>query len=934
MNDVSVERAADVLLSDGTTVHLRPIRPDDADRIVALHSRFSERTRYLRYFSAYPRIPQRDLDRFVNVDHHDREAFVVEHAGELIAVGRYERLGAGSHQAEVAFVVEDAHQGRGIGSVLIEHLVAAADTEGITEFEADVLPVNQAMLRVFMAAGFHIERQFADGVVHLWFPIKATPDSLRVQQDREQRAEARSIARLLTPRVVAVYGARAGGSGIGAALLSHLKGAGFAGELVPVHPTAPMVGGLPAVSSLGGTAGADLAVIAVPAESVPAVVADCAAAGVHGLVIVSAGFAESGPAGAQAQAALLRAVREHGMRLVGPNCLGVANTHAAVRLNATLAPLLPRAGRVGFFSQSAALGTALLAEADRRGLGLSTFISAGNRADVSGNDALQYWREDPHTDAVLLYLETFGNPRKFARIARELARRKPVAAVASPVRPPALDAVTVGPDARGVAALFASSGVIRVDTVAELFDVGLLIAGRPLPTGDRVAVVTNAAALGVLTVAKAPAAGLRIAEGYPLDLGPAVTDVEFVRAVHAALDDERADAVVAAYAPALAEGDQLGVAELLRVSTAGAPRPLAVVMPADPSFTVAPAYGDEDPAALPMYPAIEEAVRALGRVARYAAWRREPIGALPDLPGVDTAGGTEIARRLAVAGAGIATPLAVPASDIGPTTPLAVADTGPATPPAVADTGPATPPAVADTGPATPLAVAGTGFATPGVGDRGQADALLAAYGIPVVPSQWASGDHIVDLAARMGLPVALKVAKKPWRHRLDLGAVRLNLTTPAAVAEAYEELERLFGRGVEVVVQPMVAPGVACVVEVVDDPSFGPVVGFGLGGEAADLLGDRAWRPVPLTDRDAAALVLAPRAAPLLTGYRGADPVDLDALADLLLRVGRLVDEQTTLSSLTLNPVLARPSGLTVLHASAEFAPHLPRPDSGPRRL
>lgn len=923
VNDVSAGRAADVLLSDGTTVHLRPIRPDDADRIVALHSRFSERTRYLRYFSAYPRIPQRDLDRFVNVDHHDREAFVVEHAGELIAVGRYERLGAGSHQAEVAFVVEDAHQGRGIGSVLIEHLVAAADAEGITEFEADVLPVNQAMLRVFMAAGFHIERQFADGVVHLWFPIKATPDSLRVQQDREQRAEARSIARLLTPRVVAVYGARAGGSGIGAALLSHLKGAGFAGELVPVHPTAPMVGGLPAVSSLGGTAGADLAVIAVPAESVPAVVADCAAAGVHGLVIVSAGFAESGPAGAEAQAALLRAVREHGMRLVGPNCLGVANTHAAVRLNATLAPLLPRAGRVGFFSQSAALGTALLAEADRRGLGLSTFISAGNRADVSGNDALQYWREDPHTDAVLLYLETFGNPRKFARIARELARRKPVAAVASPVRPPALDAVTVGPDARGVAALFASSGVIRVDTVAELFDVGLLIAGRPLPTGDRVAVVTNAAALGVLTVAKAPAAGLRIAEGYPLDLGPAVTDVEFVRAVHAALDDEGADAVVAAYAPALAEGDQLGVAELLRVSTAGAPRPLAVVMPADPSFTVAPTYGDEDPAALPMYPAIEEAVRALGRVARYAAWRREPIGTLPDLPGVDTARGTEIARRLAVAGAGIATPLAVPASDIGRATPLAVADSGPATPGAAAGTGPA-----------TPGAAAGTGFATPGVGERGQADALLAAYGIPVVPSRWASGDHIVDLAAGMGLPVALKVAKKPWRHRLDLGAVRLNLTSPTAVAEAYEELERLFGRGVEVVVQPMVAPGVACVVEVVDDPSFGPVVGFGLGGEAVDLLGDRAWRPVPLTDRDAAALVLAPRAAPLLTGYRGADPVDLDALADLLLRVGRLVDEQTTLSSLTLNPVLARPSGLAVLHASAEFAPHLPRPDSGPRRL
>ncbi|WP_432836396.1 GNAT family N-acetyltransferase [Dactylosporangium sp. CA-092794] len=869
MNDVS-ERAADVLLSDGTTVHLRPIRPDDADRIVALHSRFSERTRYLRYFSAYPRIPQRDLDRFVNVDHHDREAFVVEHAGELIAVGRYDRLGAGSHQAEVAFVVEDAHQGRGIGSVLIEHLIAAASGEGITEFEADVLPVNQAMLRVFMAAGFHIEREFADGVVHLWFPIAATPDSLRVQQAREQTADARSIGRLLNPRGVAVYGVRADGSGIGAALLSHLKGAGFAGELVPVHPSAEVVGGLPAVSSLGGTAGIDLAVVAVPADAVPGVVADCAAAGVHGVVVVSAGFAEAGPDGAQAQAALLRAVRDSGMRLVGPNCLGIANTDPGVRLNATLAPLLPRAGRVGFFSQSAALGTALLAEADRRGLGLSTFVSAGNRADVSGNDALQYWREDPHTDAVLLYLETFGNPRKFARIARELARRKPVAAVASPVRTPALAAVTTGPDARGVAALFASSGVIRVDTVAELFDVGLLIAGHPLPTGDRIAVVTNAAALGVLTVAKAPAAGLRIAEGYPRDLGPAVTDLDFVRAVHEALDDEAVDAVVAAYAPALAEGDKLGVAELLRVSTAGAPRPLALVAPADPAFTVAPAYSDDDPAPLPMFPAIEEAVRALGRVARYAAWRREPIGTVPPLPGVDTARGTAIAARLAAEG----------------------------------------------------------------LGERGEADELLAAYGVTVVPSRWAAGERVAPVAAEIGFPVALKVATRQWRHRIDLGAVRLNLTSAALVEEAYRELERLFGLGVEVVVQPMVAPGVACVVEVVDDPSFGPVVGFGLGGEAADLLGDRAWRPVPLTDRDAAALVRAPRAAPLLTGYRGAAPVDLDALADLLLRVGRLVDEQPSLSSLTLNPILARPSGLAVLHATAKLAPHQPRPDQGPRRL
>ena len=327
--------------------------------------------------------------------------------------------------------------------------------------------------------------------------------------------------------------------------------------------------------------------------------------------------------------------------------------------------------------------------------------------------------------------------------------------------------------------------------------------------------------------------------------------------------------MLAAYAPALAEGDTLGVAEVLRTSTAESARPLAVVMPADPSFTVAPAYAEGDPPALPLFPAIEEAVRALGRVARYAAWRREPIGTLPPLPGVDTALGTEVAARLAAAG----------------TT------------------------------------------------DR-DADELLSAYGIPVVPSKWAAGASVGAVAATFGYPVALKVATKPWRHRLDLGAVRLNLTSADLVEEAYRELERLFGRDVDVVVQPMVAPGVACVIEVVDDPAFGPVVGFGLGGEAADLLGDRAWRPVPLTDHDAAALVRAPRAAPLLTGYRGSAPVDLDALADLLLRIGRLVDEQPALSALTLNPILARPQDIAVLHATADFTPHLPRPDQGPRRL
>jgi acyl-CoA synthetase (NDP forming)/RimJ/RimL family protein N-acetyltransferase len=875
-------RAADVMLADGSTAHVRPIRPDDADAVVALHSRFSERTRYLRYFSPYPRIPPRELAYFVNVDHHDREAFVVELGDELIAIGRFDRLGAGSTEAEVAFVVEDAHQGRGLGSVLLEYLAEAARDEGITRFVAEVLPVNSKMLRVFSDAGYSVERQYADGVVHLSFPIAATPESLKVQWSRERRSEAASIARLLAPASVAVYGASSRGVGVGAALLRHLRDGGFGGDIVPVHPTAATVGGLPAYPSLVAAGRpVDLAVVAVPAGAVGAVAADCAQAGVHGLVVVSAGFAEAGPHGAEAQASLVRTVRGHGMRLVGPNCLGIANTR--VRLNATLAPRLPRAGRVGFFSQSAALGTALLAEADRRGLGLSSFVSAGNRADVSGNDLLQYWRDDPATDVVLLYLETFGNPRKFARIARVLARHKPVVAVASPVRPPALEAVAPGPDARGVTALFAHSGVIRVDTVAELFDIGLLLAEQPLPAGDRIALVTNAAALGALAAGTAPAFALAFAPGYPRDAGPTADAATIRTAVAEALADPAVDALIVAYAPALAEErDATGaVADAVRTVAAGGDKPVVAVFPAVPAVPAVPtgtgdgAADSSLPGAIPTYPTVEEAVRALGRVAAYAAWRREPAGAVPDLSGMDTGRARVVVAELAAA--------------VGPH-----------------------------------------------VGDQHAADELLACYGIEVVPSRPATGptEAVAAIAAEIGFPVALKVARSPWRHRIDLGAVRLDLADADDVIRAYDELQRMFGAGVEVTVQRMVAPGVGCVVEAVDDPAFGPVVGFGLSGVASDLVGDRAWRPVPLTDRDAATLVRAPRAAPLLTGYRGAAPVDLDALADLILRVGQLADTHPQVDRLELNPVLARPDGLSVLHAGVHAGTSTARPDTGPRRL
>ncbi|MEH1128827.1 bifunctional acetate--CoA ligase family protein/GNAT family N-acetyltransferase [Micromonospora sp. CPCC 206061] len=821
-------------------VHLRQIRPDDAAGIVAMHSRFSERTRYLRYFSPYPRIPERDLQRFVNVDHEAREAFVVSSGDRILAVGRYERLGPDAADAEVAFVVEDAYQGRGVGSVLLEHLAAAARDAGITRFVAEVLPENGAMLRVFADAGYQVQREYADGVVHLTFPIAPTERSLEVQWRREQRTEARSIARLLAPRGVAVYGASSSGHGIGAALLGHLRDGGFTGAVYPIHPTAASVAGLPALRTARDASqqgDVDLAVVAVPPEAVPDVVADAAAAGVHGLVVVSAGFAETGaPEGAAAQRLLIRAAHSAGMRVVGPNCLGVANTDPRVRLNATLAPRLPLPGRAGFFSQSGALGVALLAEAHRRGLGLSSFVSAGNRADVSGNDLLQYWEDDPGTDVILLYLESFGNPRKFARLARRIGRTKPIVALASPARP----ADHRGPDRGAVTALFAQAGVVRVDTVAELFDVGVLLASQPLPAGRRVGVVGNSPALTVLAAAACRDAGLAVGAGYPRDVGPLASAHDFGDVLADAATDRDVDALVVVVAPPLpgqlSDEDTDFAAALASVALAG-DKP-----------TVATSLVDRLPAGVPAYPSVEEAVRALGRVCGYADWLRQPPGIVPTISTVESPD-------------------------------------------------------------------------------------LLAAYGIDVVPTVPADSARAAVAAADvLGYPVALKAAGEALRHRLDLGAVRLGLADAAAVAAVYEEMAGPFGAGV--LVQPMVPPGVACVVEMVEDPVFGPVVGFGLGGVATDLLGDRAWRAAPLTDRDAAALVDEPRAAPLLHGYRGAGQVDRTALADLLVRVGRLVDEQPQVRALRLNPVLARPDGLSVLHAEIRYGAPTPRPDEAPRRL
>ncbi|AZK96928.1 bifunctional GNAT family N-acetyltransferase/acetate--CoA ligase family protein [Streptomyces tsukubensis] len=621
---------ADVVLRDGATARIRPITAADGDRLVSFYEQVSDESKYYRFFAPYPHLSAKDVHRFTHHDFVDRVGLAVTVGGEFIATVRYDRIdrtgrpaSAPADGAEVAFLVQDAHQGRGIASTMLEHIAAVARERGIRRFAAEVLPANNKMIKVFRDAGYTQRRSFEDGTVHLTLDLEPTAESVAVQRAREHRAEARSVQRLLAPRGVAVVGVGRAPGGLGRTVLRDLIAAGYTGRTYAVNRAFPAdrreIDGVPAyrsVREITGREGAesgspvDLAVVAVPAERVPDVVTDCGEAGVRGLVVLSAGYAESGAAGRARQRELVRRARSYGMRIIGPNSFGVINNAEAVRLNASLAPYAPAPGRIGLFTQSGAIGIALLAALHRRGAGLpggaapagptgaagpagpagpaglSTFVSSGNRADVSGNDILQYWYEDPDTDVALLYLESIGNPRKFTRLARRTAAVKPVVVVKgarhSGSEPPG-HAVPVAriPDA-AVDALLRQAGVIRVDTVTELVDVGLLLAGQPLPGGPRVAILGNSESLGLLTYDACLAEGLRPLP--PLDLTTGATPAHFRAALVRALAADDCDAVVVTAIPWVREsgtdesGDGEELAGALRAAATAAPgKPVVVV---------------------------------------------------------------------------------------------------------------------------------------------------------------------------------------------------------------------------------------------------------------------------------------------------------------------------------------------------------------------
>lgn len=874
------EWEADVVLRDGSVAHIRPIRPDDADRVRAFHSGQSEESIYLRFFAPIRELSDRDVHRFTHVDNVDRVALVVTVRGAIIGIGRWDRIDGGP-SAEVAFNISDSYQGKGIGSVLLEHLAAISQELGVERFTAEVLPQNRRMLNVFKEAGYAVHHRFEDGVVMVNFDIRPTEQSTAVRLAREHRAEAVSMHGLLRPASIAVVGASRRPASIGHRFLANLLGGGYAGPVYAVNNEALEVLGLPAYARVGEIPDpVDLAVVAVPADSVLGIVDECAAKGVRYLLVASGGFAESGDDGTERQEQLRRRARQNGMRVVGPNSFGLINTDPEVRLNASLAPRMPRAGGLGLFSQSGALGIAVLDLADRRGLGVSGFASAGNRADVSGNDLLQYWIDDDNTAAVGLYLESIGNPRKFSRIARALSQRKPVIAVSSGVSaygaPPGHRIRTTRMPAGAFRAMLRQAGVIRVENVHQLFDVAQLLIHQPLPAGQRVAVVGNSDALGALTAQAALSWDLEIAHG-PVSLPADATADRFSEALRAAFADPEVDSVLTCFIPPLETVDEEVVAAVRDASRSSDKTCVATFlgMSGVHEGLETDTIGDAYRRIVPVYAMPEDAVRALAAATRYSEWRARDRGDPVDPVDIDRAAGAKLVEEV--------------------------------------------------------LADAPDGRSLSGA----ETSRLLAAYGIRVWESRVVdSADEAVAAADALGYPVILKTTSPVLRHQPGVSGVRADLAGPEAVRTALQSIRARLGAIAQgsFLVQRMAPPGVSCVLASVEDPLFGPVVSFSVAGPPTELLGDIAHRIPPLTDVDVQDLLNGVRAAPMLNGHRGAMPVHRAALADVVARLSCLADDLPDVDSVQLNPVNAWTGGVDVLDAEISVHPALIRKDSDKR--
>jgi acetyl coenzyme A synthetase (ADP forming)-like protein len=797
---------------------------------------------------------------------------IAERNGDIVGVATCARSEKELDRAEVAFAVDDARHGLGIGTRLLEGLADWARHQDVRVFDAYVLGDNAEMLRVFQDSGFGVTQHSDAGVSHVVVALQPTGRAVAQTAARSQIAAAASMRGIFEPRSVVVVGANRERGKIGSEILHNLRAGGFKGQLFAVHPAASSIDDVPAYAAVSQIPGAiDLAVICVPAASVNSVADDCIAKGVKAIVVISAGFAEVGASGRALEIELVDKIRRAGIRLVGPNCMGLINTNPAVRMNATFAPVDPPAGHVGLSTQSGALGLAILDYARALNIGFSTFVSIGNKADVSGNDLLQYWETDPETRVILLYLESFGNPRKFTEIARRVARRKPIVAVKagrSQAGARAASSHTGALAARDavVDALFHQAGVIRTGTLEELFDVAAVLANQPLPAGRRVGILTNAGGPGILAADACEAQGLELpalsedtcatlrsflpaaaSVGNPVDMIASASAAQYERALAAMLADDRVDAVLVIFIPPLVTKGEDVAAAIRRVAGASPAKPVLAIFMS--TAAAAPLL-----APVPWFRFPESAAVALARATRRGEWLRRSEGTVPTF------------------------------ADVSDETIRAVID---------------------------PAVARGGGWLT-----ADECTRLLTASGIPTVTTvSVASADDAIRAADRIGYPVALKASGPEIVHKSERRALCLNLTGADAVRDAWRDLSQRLGAAMTgAIVQPMVTDGIEMLVGMVHDPTFGPVLACATGGTLAELIADAQVRLSPLTDLDAAEMIAGLRGAALLRGYRGRPAADENSLREVLLRLSAVVDRCLEIQELDINPLVVQSHGARAL--------------------
>jgi acetate---CoA ligase (ADP-forming) len=874
MSDYPARYESDILLRDGSTLHLRPIKPDDVNALLEFHKRLSPRSVYFRYFSPLPELSEERAKVLSSVDYHNTFALVGELAGRLVGVARYYRDEKAHDRAEVAFLIEDALQGRGIATRMLERLAEIAREEGVTTFDAYVLGDNRKMMDVFMHTGFAVERRLDGGVFQVSFPITPTPEYEEKAALRSQMAARASMKAFFEPQSIAVVGAGRKRGGIGAEVFHNLVAAGFQGVVYPVNENARVVGSVtayPRVTDIPGEV--DLAIVVVPAEDAAAIVDDCIAKGVHGIVVISAGFAETGAEGRAREATLLEKVRDAGVRMIGPNCMGIINTDPAVALNGTFSPVYPPEGRVAMSTQSGALGLAILDYARRLNLGISTFVSVGNKADVSSNDLIQYWAEDPRTDVILLYLESFGNPRKFGRIAKRIGRTKPIVVVKSGRSRAGARAASSHTGALATTdavagALFRQAGIIRTDTFEELFDVANLLAHQPVPGGGRVAILTNAGGPGILAADACEAQGLElpmladatIAElrsflpatasvANPVDMIASASPEHFLKATRALLADEHVDSLIVIFIPPLITDPEAVAAAIVEGARDATGKPVLA------NFMSAKGAPDIF-RNIPSYEFPESAASALAKVTAYGEWRRKPSGTVPTFDDIRGDDAKAIVEKALGRGGGWLSPVEI--------------------------------------------------------------SELFGAVGIPVAKSRLVSKlDDALKAAAKIGFPVALKATGPAIIHKTEVGGVALNLTDETALRHAYDDMATRLGADLTgVIVQEMVAGGVEVVVGATLDMTFGPLVLYGSGGILVELLNDVAFRINPLTGADVQEMMNEVKGTALLRGYRGSHLADEAALSEIILRISALLEICPQIQEMDANPVKVLENGAIVVDA------------------